>query len=278
VTGAGGAQIGAPLRVPLRRAWFARRHLSLLAGYAGRSFAAAFAWRAFLLTLVVQAAVPPLLGLAVWTQALPDQPAVAAYFAALLFVRMLTVSYEPYTFLNDIYNGALTDRLLRPRPVVLEPLGSSLAWRAWHALLVLPLLVAVGTLTSVRVSGADVALAVPAVLLAAALRFLFSYILVLAAFWTQRAGALAAAGAQLVFLLGGEAAPVPLLPAPQQAWVAALPFRAMIGFPAEVAAGLTRGEAVVAGYAWQLLWLAVLTLLAVLVWRTGLRRYTAVGG
>ena len=87
----------------------------------------------------------------------------------------------------------------------------------------------------------------------------------LTAFWTQRAGAIAAAGAQLVFLLGGEAAPVPLLPTAQQAWVAALPFRAMIGFPAEVAAG----------YAWQLAWLAALTLAAAGAWRTGLRRYTS---
>ncbi len=268
------AAAGAPLP-PLRRV---RRHAALLAAYAGRAFAAAFGWRAFMLTLVVQAAVPPLLGLAVWTRALPDRPEVAAYYAALLFVRMLTVSYEPHTFLNDIYGGALTDRLLLPRPVVLEPLGSNLAWRAWHALLALPLLAAVGLLTSVRVAGADVALALPAVLLAAALRFLFSYTLVLTAFWTQRAGAIAAAGAQLVFLLGGEAAPVPLLPAAQQAWVAALPFRAMIGFPAEVAAGLVRGEAVAAGYAWQLVWLAALTLAAAGAWRTGLRRYTAVGG
>ena len=58
----------------------------------------------------------------------------------------------------------------------------------------------VGLLTSVRASWSDVTLALPALVIATTLRFLFSYTLVLAAFWTQRAHAIASAGAQLIFL------------------------------------------------------------------------------
>jgi ABC-2 type transport system permease protein len=133
-------------------------------------------------------------------------------------------------------------------------------------------------LTSVRASLTDVVVALPAMLLAAGLRFLFVYALVLTAFWTQRAQAVASMGGLLVFLLGGEAAPIPLLPAEYRAWAAVLPFRAMLGFPAEVAAGLARGPDVLVGYLWQLVWLAVLALVAARVWRVGLRRYTAFGG
>jgi ABC-2 type transport system permease protein len=255
-----------------------RRDLLLLAGYVERAFLGALGWRTFMLTLVVQTVVPPLVGLAVWTQALPDRPELATYFTVLLFVRLLTVCYEPNTFVNAIYDGTLTNDLLLPRPVVLSVLGDNLAWRLWHVLMALPLLVAVDVLTSVRPAWADLALAVPAMLLAAALRFLFVYALVLTAFWTQRAQAIAYMGGLLVFLLGGEAAPIPLLPEEYRAWAAALPFRAMIGFPAEVAAGLARGPELLTGYAWQLVWLAVLGLVAAQVWRAGVRRYTAVGG
>jgi ABC-2 type transport system permease protein len=52
----------------------------------------------------------------------------------------------------------------------------------------------------------------------------------------------------------------------------------MIGFPAEVAAGLARGPELLVGYLGQLAWLAVLALLAAQVWRVGVRRYTAFGG
>ena len=106
------------------------RHGVVLGAWAERTFMAAFWWRTFMFTLVAQHVVPPLLGLAVWQRALPDRSEVATYFTALLFVRMLTVSYEPQTFLAEIYGGGLTDRLLLPRPVVLEPLGKNLAWRA----------------------------------------------------------------------------------------------------------------------------------------------------
>jgi ABC-2 type transport system permease protein len=142
----------------------------------------------------------------------------------------------------------------------------------------LPLLLGVGLLTAVRPAGADVAAALPAVALAAALRFLFGYTVALAAFWTPRVGALNAAAAQLIFLLGGEAAPVPLLPDALRPWAVVLPFRALLGFPAELAAGLLTGPEARAGYALQLVWLAVFGGLAGWVWRAGVRRYTAVGG
>jgi ABC-2 type transport system permease protein len=255
-----------------------RRYSRLVVAYAERAFLEALGWRAFMVTLVLQGVVPPLVGLAVWSQALPERPEIAAYFAALIFVRMLTVCYEPHTFLNNIYDGALVGDLLEPRPVVLSVLGSNLAWRAWHVLMVAPVLVGVWLLTSVRVDWLDVVLALPAMVLAAALLFLFTYTLVLAAFWTERAHALAGAGYLSVILLGGEAAPVPLLPSEVRSVVAALPFRAMMGFPAEIAAGMLGDAEIVVGYGLQVGWVLVFGLLAAWVWRAGVRRYTAVGG
>jgi hypothetical protein len=121
-------------------------------------------------------------------------------------------------------------------------------------------------------------LAVPAVLLATALRFLFTYLLALAAFWTEQAHGVVGFGEMLLFLLGGSAAPLTLFPGSLRPLGEALPFGAMLGFPAAVAAGSLSGAAVVDAYGRQLLWIAVLLPAAVLLWRAGLRRYTAVGG
>ena len=255
-----------------------RRYPALLAGYVRYYFLNWLAGRSFVFTLVAHRVVPPLVGLAVWTAALPGRGDIATYFTALLFARMLTISYENHTFSGRIYNGELTEDLLRPRPVVLQPLGENLAIRAWHVLMVLPLVLAVGMLTSVRVGWTDVALAAPALALAAALRFLYTYTLALAAFWTQRAHAVVESGILLIFLFGGEAAPIPLLPDALRPWMVALPFRAMIGFPAEVAAGLVNGPDLALGFLWQALWVAAFALLAASTWHAGVRRYTAVGG
>jgi ABC-2 type transport system permease protein len=253
------------------------RYLRLLRGYVKRYLLQWLASRSFAFTLVANQAVTPLIGLAVWTTALPGRN-LSAYYAVLLFVRLMTVSYENHTFSGRIYNGELADDLLRPHPVVLQPLGENLALRIWHVIIGLPLLVGVLLLAPVRLAGGDVALALPALLLAAALQFLFTYTLALSAFWSERAHGITGLGSTLIFLLGGEAAPAPLLPAGLRPLVVALPFRAMHGFPAEVAAGALSGAEVLAGYGWQVLWMCVLLLVVRGVWRMGVRHYTAVGG
>jgi hypothetical protein len=86
-------------------------------------------------------------------------------------------------------------------------------------------------------------LAVPALVGAAALQFMFTYTLALSAFWTERAHGVVGIGGTLVFLLGGEAVPAPLLPDALRPLGVALPFRAMHGFPAEIAAGMLAPDA-----------------------------------
>ncbi len=250
---------------------------TLLRGYIVRYFLQWFASRSFAFTLVANQAVTPLIGLAVWTTALPGRN-LSTYYVVLLFVRLITVSYEEHTFSGRIYNGELADDLLRPHPVVLQTLGENLALRLWHLLIGMPLLLGLLLLAPLQLAGRDLALALPALLLAAALQFLFTYTLALSAFWSERAHGITGMGGTLIFLLGGEAAPVFLLPEGLRPLVSALPFRAMHGFPAEIATGALSDAQLWAGYGWQALWLAALLLVVRGVWRAGLRRYTAVGG
>jgi len=243
-----------------------------------REFLQGLAWRAFLLTLVINQAVTPLLGLAVWSAALPNSAGVSTYYVALLTVQLLTVSYENHTFSNGIYDGSLSGDLLKPQPVVITTLGANVALRIWHLLVGLPLIGLAALVAGVSFDLRSVLLAIPAVLLAAALRFVFTYILALSAFWTQQAHGVVGFGSTLIFLLGGMAAPVPLLPETVRPWVAALPFSAMLGFPAEIASGGLNGGQALQRYVYQVIWMVLFTLAAMAAWRFGVRRYTAVGG
>lgn len=254
------------------------RLLRLLSIAVRRQFLQWLAWRSFLLTLVINQAVTPLLGLAVWSAALPGNVGVSTYYVVLLAVQLMTVSYENHTFANGIYDGTLSDDLLKPQPVVITTLGENLALRLWHLLAGLPLIVLAGMVASVDLDPAWVLLAVPAVALAAGLRFLFTYVLALSGFWTQQAHGVVGFGATLIFLLGGVAAPVLLLPDQLRPWVVALPFWAMLGFPAEIAVGELDGAQILQGFVWQVAWIALFGAAAVAIWRAGVRRYTAVGG
>ncbi|GCE07077.1 ABC-2 family transporter protein [Dictyobacter aurantiacus] len=255
-----------------------RRLWSLLLTATWRQILQWLAWRSFLLTLAINQAVAPLLGLTIWSVALPGSSAIPTYYIALLICQLLTVSYEQHTFSNGVYAGELTHDLLRPQPVVLGPLGANLALRLWHLVVGVPLILLLELLTHARFDPLAVLLALPALLMAAVLRFLFSYLLSLSAFWTEQAHGVAGFGETLLFLLGGSAIPIPLFPIGLRPLGEALPFRAMLGFPAEIVSGQLAPRTLLLGYGWQLLWILVFLPLAILVWRAGVRRYSAIGG
>ncbi len=253
------------------------RMLQLIGLAIWRSTLSQWSWRSSVITWVIGQAVTPVLGLFVWSAALPGDPAVSTYYVVLLAVQLMTVSYEHHTLSSCIYDGNLADSLVEPQPVVIDFLGTNIGLRIWHLTFGMPLIVGAGAIAGVRLDPIGIALALPALLLAAGLRFLFSYTLALSALWTERAHGVVGLGEALIFLLGGTAAPLAFLPDPFRSVGQALPFWSMLGMPAEIAAGTLHGAEVVQAFGVQVGWLLAFVAATVAVWRVGLRRFTAVG-
>ena len=131
---------------------------------------------------------------------------------------------------------------------------------------------------AVALSGPAILAFVVALLLAVALRFLLAYALALLALWSERADALLGLNDTLLFLLAGQVAPTAVLPGALRGIATVLPYRYMIGFPIELLLGRLSPAQVRAGFACQLGWLATALLLQKIVWKQGIRRYSAVGG
>lgn len=231
----------------------------------------------FLVTLAVQELLRPVIGLFVWSMVFPADPRVTEYFIALMVVGLMTASYENWTFSERIYEGTVSDDLLRPQPVVIGPLSENLAARGWLVMLGLPVVILSGSALAVSYAWTWLVPAVLACVFAAVLRFLWTWTLALSAFWTERAHAAVWLGSNLIFLLGGVAAPIAFLPAPWQRIAEVLPFYPMLGLPADIATGRLDTAGVVAAFGYQLGWIAVLGVIAACVWRLGVRRYTVVG-
>jgi ABC-type uncharacterized transport system permease subunit len=248
----------------------------IVAGYGRRVFSSWLAGWSWGLTLFANQAVAPLIGLAIWTQAAPGRADVVTYFAALLIVTRFTPGYGVHTFSGMIYDGTLTDVLLRPHSPVLGQVGWYFGVAAFDLLFLAPVVLVLALALQVRPELIDVVQAMPSLLLACGLAFAFDFSVACSAFWTQRYFAVADAAYRLLFLFGGVAAPIPLLPANVRPWFDALPFRWMRGYPAEIASGLT--DDVGRGLLIQAAWLVVLGSLALVLYRRGVRRYTAIGG
>jgi ABC-2 type transport system permease protein len=229
----------------------------------------------FLLTLVIQAALGPLIGMFVWSAVYPADPYVATYYVALLLVTVMTESFEQHTFSEKLYDGTISHDLLKPQPVVVDVIGANLAIRIWLTVMGIPLALLAGLAFGVSLSWTNVLAAVPVLVLAAVLRFCWVFLLSMAAFWTERVHAIAGFGWTLTSLLGGTIAPLAFLPGPLRELSQALPFYGMLGLPADIVAGRTQG--LLSGIAYQAAWITAFAAVAVLLWKRGIRRYTVVG-
>lgn len=231
----------------------------------------------FTMTLVANHAIGPLIGLVVWSAVMPSGQAPVSYYVALVAVQLLTASFENHTFSESVYDGRVSHDLLKPQPVIIGPMGENIAIRIWMGMFGLPLTVVTALLVGASYRWSEALLAVPALIGAAVLRFLWTWLLALAAFWTERVHAIVAFGNILIFLLGGTAAPIALLPEPLRSIALALPFHAMLGLPAEIATGAVHGSGAGSAILMQLVWGVAFAAVAAVVWRRGVRRYAVIG-
>jgi ABC-2 type transport system permease protein len=201
----------------------------------------------------------PFIMLALWRQA----PAGAAlglgpegldrYFLSAFLVRQFSVVWVVFAFEEDALLGRLSPHLLQP----LHPLWRYVAAHLAEQLTRLPFAAAIAALFFGLNPGAfwwpspgRLLLAWLATLLAFAIAFLLQSLIAALCFWSEKASALEAAA---------QWTPFP--------WLINFPARLLAGLPVDVAAGLAA----------QLAWIALLLPAALLLWRAGVRRYTAMG-
>jgi ABC-2 type transport system permease protein len=178
-----------------------------------------------------------------------------------------------------VREGTFSVALLKP----VHPIHSDIADNISSKLITLPLmvLIALGLVAAFHPLLAPpmwaVVAAIPALILAFMVRFLLEWTLAQSAFWTTRVTAINQIYFVLVLFLSGQIAPLTLFPAPVQLVAAILPFRWMIGFPVELLLGRMSPVQAFTGIGAQVVWLAIGFALFRIVWRAGVRVYSAVG-
>jgi viologen exporter family transport system permease protein len=275
------------VEVPARR-----RRLSGLAGFYAVVMRTAvqtqFQYRTANYLYMVGMVAEPVIYLVVWSAVAQGQGGsvqgitageFAAYYIVWTLVRNMNIVFTPYGWEERIRQGELSGLLVRP----VHPIHYDLAYFAgWKFVVILFWLPIAAVLSLVfrptfDVRGLEVLVFVAAIWGAYLIRSMLLWALGMVTFWTTRVSALYELYFTAELLLSGRLLPLVLLPA----WAATIadwtPFRYTFGYPIEVLAGDLTTRQLWTGLALQAGWIAAGALLVAVVWRFGIRRYSAVG-
>jgi viologen exporter family transport system permease protein len=249
-------------------------------------FAAAVAYRAEFVIWMFSTNMP-LIMLALWAAVARSGPVgsytqlgFAAYYLSTLLVRLLTGSWVVWELTMEIRQGDLAMRLLRPIHPLIAYSAENLAAVPLRGIVAIPV-VSILLWAARGQLGHDPILwllLMPALLGAWLLTFLVMALIGTLALYLESATSLFEAWLGISAVLSGYLVPLDLFPQAVQRIALVLPFRFLLSFPVELMLGKHgRGEALVLlGGQW--LYVAFALLATNLVWRAGLRRFSAYGG
>jgi ABC-2 type transport system permease protein len=246
-------------------------------------------YRANLLMYLLYWLVSPIIYLSVWTSIANSEGDVngltandfITYYMTLLIVDQLTSDITIHILAYKIQDGTLSAELIRPvHPILTNTLVNNIAFKALTFTVLIPVWIVLFLLFQPDFSAVtlgSILSALPAITLGFAINFLLGSAITSLAFWTTRVYSIMEFYYALALLFAGQFVPLSLMPEMIQRIASYLPFQFYIYFPIQVILNQVPVEKIIPSYAIGFLWLLISLGLFLLVWREGVKRFSAVG-
>jgi len=246
-------------------------------------------YRANLIMYLLYWLVSPIIYLAVWTSIAATKGDVngftandfITYYMTLLIVDQITSNIVIHTFAYKIQDGTLSGELIRPiHPMLTNALVNNIAFKGLTIMGLIPIWIILFFLfkpdfNNLALSG--ILLAIPAMILGFFIGYLLSAAITALAFWTTRIYSLYEFFYALQLLFSGQFVPLTLMPRLIQDVAQYLPFQLLLYFPIQLILGKLSSAQILQGYMAGVVWLVISIALFNWVWRSGVKRYSAVG-
>jgi ABC-2 type transport system permease protein len=246
-------------------------------------------YRANLLMYLLYWLVSPIIYLAVWTSIANSKGSVngltandfVTYYMTLLIVDQITSNIVIHTFGYKIQDGTLSGELIRPiHPMLTNALVNNISFKMLTILGFIPIWIVLFFLykpdyANVTLNG--ILLAIPAMVMGFLIGFLLSATITSLAFWTTRVYSIHEFYYALILLFSGQFVPLTLMPRLIQEMAQYLPFQFLIYYPIQLILGKLSNAQIIQGFITSSIWLIVAITVFNLVWRNGVKRFSAVG-
>lgn len=246
-------------------------------------------YRANLVMYLLYWLVSPIVYLAVWTTVARTQGSVSGltvndfmtYYLTLLIVDNLTSEITIHILAYKIQDGTLSGELLKPvHPILTQTLVNNLAFKALNFMVLIPIWLILCLIFQPDFSAVtlpSLLLAIPAIVLGFGIHFLLGATVTCLAFWTTRVYAIGEFYWAVIILFSGQFVPLDLMPPFIQTLAQFLPFQLFKYFPIELILNRLPAQVIVRDFAMDVIWFGLALMLFQWVWRTGLKRFSAVG-
>jgi len=205
------------------------------------------------------------------------------YFAMTIFVEnLVTPTEDEWQIAGEIRDGKMSFLLLKPLNYIAYRFTLYASYRLLYTVVLLP-----GVALIFFFLRAHITLPAHAATwlwfaastgLAAVIQFFIAYAIAMLAFWILEISTVVFIVFSVEYFLSGHAFPLDMLPSWLAGFVKWSPFPYELYFPVQVFTERIGGAALAQGLAIQAFWAVTIWLLAVGLWRLGIRRYQAVGG
>lgn len=206
---------------------------------------------------------------------------IIMYYVFMAILSNIVLMHPEAFIAAQIYEGRFSNHVVKPHSYLGYVFLHESAYKLVRFLLfipfLIPLLFVIRHFGGVEQTAAQLPFAGLTMLLAIPIFFLTAAIIGMTSFWLEDSYA-----ARTIFwassgLFGGQYAPFELMPRIFETIANVLPFKYALYFPLSVVSQRMENAEISRGILMQLLWIVSLLLIAILVWKRGLRQYSAVG-
>jgi ABC-2 type transport system permease protein len=247
-----------------------------------------FQYRAANYLWMIGMVAEPVISLVVWTTIAEEHGGqvqgipvgvFAAYYIVWTLVRNMNIVFTPYGWEWRIREGMLSAALLRPLHPLHDDIAGFAGWKFVVILMWLPVAAVLWIAFDpvLDPSALEVVVFAIAIWGAYLIRTMFLSLLGMITFWTTRVSAIFELAIALELLLSGRLVPLEVMPDWAQNIAAVLPFQWTFYYPIWTLVGDFSTAELLGGLAMQALWVAILTGLAMIVWRFAIRHFSSVG-
>ncbi|GAC1571636.1 MAG: ABC-2 family transporter protein [Candidatus Elarobacter sp.] len=201
-------------------------------------------------------------------------------YSTVALLMGLVMDIDQTRMLHDkLHNGSIATDFMKPINVPLYFFADGSGEVLFHAALIVPSLLFSLLIVHIDVPSAGVLAAFfGSFLLGYFVGFFINFILNCTAFWTLEIHAIQLIVTWITDLLGGEIIPLVIFPLFLQKIAYGLPFAAMFSTPLLIYVGVIPPSRYLEVMGLQAFWIAVLGLIATIMWKAGARRVVVQGG